>query len=215
MSLLESKRGIEEAESVSRLTELAFLFIPTTFAASLFSMQVRELAENPPPVYAFIITAVVTVSVSYMLRLVQRSTLIGGLMRRTAFKIRTEKQVTSRDIPTRVVLSWLASKLQGRPLIIAGSCCALVLVLTPLWTKAAMDMSFKAALSGLTVMFMLLVMFWVIDIVPSPDGRTASEGPTLSIAGFGPVLRSRSRPRPRSQAHTTDSLQDTTSTVSV
>ncbi|KAH6843494.1 hypothetical protein B0I37DRAFT_218904 [Chaetomium sp. MPI-CAGE-AT-0009] len=38
MSLLESKRGIEEAESVSRLTELAFFFIPTTFAASLFSM---------------------------------------------------------------------------------------------------------------------------------------------------------------------------------
>ena len=52
MSLLESKRDIEEAEGVSRLTELAFFFIPTTFAASLFSMQVWELEESPPPVYA-------------------------------------------------------------------------------------------------------------------------------------------------------------------
>ncbi|KAL8640669.1 MAG: hypothetical protein Q9226_008721 [Calogaya cf. arnoldii] len=43
MSLIESKRGISEAESVTKLTELAFFFIPLTFAASLFSMQVKEL----------------------------------------------------------------------------------------------------------------------------------------------------------------------------
>ena len=38
MSLIESRRAISEAESVTKLTELAFLFIPLSFAASFFSM---------------------------------------------------------------------------------------------------------------------------------------------------------------------------------
>ena len=38
MSIVESKRGIAEAESVTKLTELAFFFIPLTFSASIFSM---------------------------------------------------------------------------------------------------------------------------------------------------------------------------------
>ncbi|KAI4151233.1 MAG: hypothetical protein LQ340_003618 [Diploschistes diacapsis] len=38
MSLLESRRAISEAESVTKLTEFAFLFIPVSFAASFFSM---------------------------------------------------------------------------------------------------------------------------------------------------------------------------------
>ena len=38
VSLLESRRAIAEAESVTKLTELAFFFIPLSFAASFFSM---------------------------------------------------------------------------------------------------------------------------------------------------------------------------------
>ncbi|KAH6658960.1 hypothetical protein BKA67DRAFT_2412 [Truncatella angustata] len=40
MSIIESQRGIREAESVGKLTELAFFFIPITFIASLFGMNV-------------------------------------------------------------------------------------------------------------------------------------------------------------------------------
>ena len=40
MSLIESKRGISQAESVAKLTELAFFFIPLAFSASFFSMPV-------------------------------------------------------------------------------------------------------------------------------------------------------------------------------
>ena len=38
VSLIESRRAISEAESVTKLTELAFFFIPLSFAASFFSM---------------------------------------------------------------------------------------------------------------------------------------------------------------------------------
>ena len=44
LALLESKRGIAEAESVTKLTELAFLFIPISFTASFFSMPVNVRA---------------------------------------------------------------------------------------------------------------------------------------------------------------------------
>ncbi|KAL3441392.1 hypothetical protein BJX65DRAFT_313833 [Aspergillus insuetus] len=47
LQIMESQRAITEAESVTRLTELAFFFIPLFFAAAVFSMQVRELADGP------------------------------------------------------------------------------------------------------------------------------------------------------------------------
>ena len=40
ISLIESIRGIAEAEGVSKLTELAFIFIPLSFSASFFSMPI-------------------------------------------------------------------------------------------------------------------------------------------------------------------------------
>lgn len=41
MSILESKKAISEAESISRLTELAFFFIPLSFTTSIFGMQIK------------------------------------------------------------------------------------------------------------------------------------------------------------------------------
>ncbi|KAB5578903.1 hypothetical protein GE09DRAFT_1215039 [Coniochaeta sp. 2T2.1] len=99
MSLLESKRGIEEAESVSRLTELAFIFIPVTFVASLFSMQIKELADEPVPAYAFVIAAVIAVTVSYSLRLVQRSIVVSELLHKWEEDIRRKQEVTTKGYP--------------------------------------------------------------------------------------------------------------------
>ncbi|RAR04102.1 mg2+ transporter -like zinc transport protein [Stemphylium lycopersici] len=43
IQIVDSRRSIAEAESISKLTELAFVFIPLSFVASLFSMEIREL----------------------------------------------------------------------------------------------------------------------------------------------------------------------------
>jgi Mg2+ and Co2+ transporter CorA len=40
MSILESQKGIAQAESVKQLTNLAFFFIPLTLSASLFGMNI-------------------------------------------------------------------------------------------------------------------------------------------------------------------------------
>jgi hypothetical protein len=187
LSLLESKRGIEEAESVSRLTELAFIFIPITFAASLFSMQVQELADTPPPAYAFVITAIVAVTVSYGLRLVQRSALVNNLIRTTANQIRTDKQIATKDIPMRAIASWGASKVRGRPLIVAAGLASIAFVLPPLWARAAMDVSFKVALTGVTLLLILLT-FLALGLAHSPRIPSARNFVArYNILGFGPV----------------------------
>lgn len=41
MSIIESERAISEAGSVARLTELAFLFVPLSFSASIYGMQMK------------------------------------------------------------------------------------------------------------------------------------------------------------------------------
>jgi hypothetical protein len=47
MSIIESKNAIAQAQSISKLTELAFVFIPLSFASSFFGMQVEVYHEDP------------------------------------------------------------------------------------------------------------------------------------------------------------------------
>lgn len=54
MQIAHIRRGIVETESVSKLTGFAFVFIPLSICASLFSMQIHEL-EGGVPAYTFIL----------------------------------------------------------------------------------------------------------------------------------------------------------------
>jgi len=40
LSILESQRAIAQAQSISKLTQLAFFFIPLSFIATVFGMNV-------------------------------------------------------------------------------------------------------------------------------------------------------------------------------
>ncbi|KAF3940238.1 hypothetical protein ABW19_dt0206873 [Dactylella cylindrospora] len=46
LSIMESQRAISQAERISRLTELAFFFIPTTFVASLYGANISNFQNN-------------------------------------------------------------------------------------------------------------------------------------------------------------------------
>lgn len=52
-----SQRSILESNQISRLTKLAFIFILMTFVASVFGMNVAELARNPP-IWVFFLVAI-------------------------------------------------------------------------------------------------------------------------------------------------------------
>ncbi|KAK7699431.1 hypothetical protein SLS57_012406 [Botryosphaeria dothidea] len=53
--LLESRKGIEQADTVKRLTALAFIFIPISTATSVFGMNIQELNPNPR-IWVFLVT---------------------------------------------------------------------------------------------------------------------------------------------------------------
>lgn len=72
MQIVDSRQSIAEAESVSKLTELAFVFIPLSFVASLSSMQIHELSEGVP-VSSFVLVAISFVCLAYVVRLSTRS----------------------------------------------------------------------------------------------------------------------------------------------
>lgn len=64
-ALKESKQSIRLADSVRRLSILAFIFLPLSFSSSLFGMNVRELSNTP--LRAFVATAVTMTIVSILL----------------------------------------------------------------------------------------------------------------------------------------------------
>lgn len=108
MSLAESKRGIAEAESVTRLTQLAFFFIPLTFSASIFSMQVKELNASVTPISAFVILAICITIGSYALRLAMRSSWRVRIWKRTQAAIRANAELPpNATIPATSFILWV------------------------------------------------------------------------------------------------------------
>ncbi|KAL2826160.1 hypothetical protein BJY01DRAFT_150480 [Aspergillus pseudoustus] len=104
---MESQRAIMEAESINRLTELAFLFIPLSFAAALFSMQVRELSTSPPVAY-FVAFALPLSATTYALRAVARSAWLQETKQALLTNIRTFKSLPpGARIPNLAILAWL------------------------------------------------------------------------------------------------------------
>lgn len=57
-SIRDSNRSIEEAESLKRLTQLAFIFVPLSFVTSFFGMNVQELSGDGVKLWIFLVTAV-------------------------------------------------------------------------------------------------------------------------------------------------------------
>lgn len=59
----ESRKAIQQAEVVKRLTALAFVFIPISTVCSAFGMNIEQLSHNLPSVWVFATVAlVITVS---------------------------------------------------------------------------------------------------------------------------------------------------------
>jgi Mg2+ and Co2+ transporter CorA len=54
-SSAESRRSIKQAISVSRVTFLAFIFLPLSLVTSFFGMNIRELNGNGPQIRSFLI----------------------------------------------------------------------------------------------------------------------------------------------------------------
>ncbi|KAL1387614.1 cora-like Mg2+ transporter protein-domain-containing protein [Phyllosticta capitalensis] len=63
LSIMESRKAIKEAEEVTKLTQLAFFFIPLTFVAGIFGMNFKEMADLS--IWIWAVTSVVLLLASY------------------------------------------------------------------------------------------------------------------------------------------------------
>lgn len=107
MQFNESRRSLNETQSVTRLTELAFAFIPLSFCASLFSMSIQEL-DSGVPVWIFIVTAIAMVTLAYSVRILLGNELLVNNSRRSFAhfwkSIKDVETVTSLAMTAPVVI---------------------------------------------------------------------------------------------------------------
>lgn len=117
MGLLESRRSIDEAHAVTRLTELAFLFIPLSFSSSIFGMQVEQFKDNVP-ISKFFLVAVIVTAFAYLVRLAMRSQWLENTKRGVKLDVRRYAEqhnlpVQGRSMSMLLLTQWFGSTLNG------------------------------------------------------------------------------------------------------
>ena len=204
MSIVESKRGIAEAESVTKLTELAFFFIPLTFSASIFSMQVKELDASRVSIAAFFILAIMITFASYALRLLIRSESFIDFRRKTLSDIRQSAGLASTSsISTKTYLAWIWRRVGLLTIIVTILVVLLVIPIAVLWTRD-MNHGFKVLLTILLLVFILATSYVTGNAMLYIDAR----GLHLRRKIFKPGAKFKERP-----THSPFSFSKTMSTL--
>ncbi|KAF2461440.1 hypothetical protein BDY21DRAFT_86528 [Lineolata rhizophorae] len=177
IQILDSRRSIAEAESVGKLTELAFIFIPVSFAASVFGMNIKEL-ESGAPLYQFVVVALAFIFLAYFLRLIIWSSWVIEWKNESLARIRDEENLQSDErIPAHMVATWLLQTLTKqifrivgwavRPFfIIAIPGALLAAILSPivlLWLRT-IDKGFTAVMTVLLLFFDILLLWPVVSV---------------------------------------------------
>lgn len=168
MQFAESHRSIAETKSVTKLTELAFIFIPLSFTCSLFSMSIREL-QHGVPVWTFILTAVIIALVSYAVRLVVASDFIADNSRRALEKFWARRNVQrGQNAPIFTLIGLTIREIlnHGGFSVVIGviSTAFIVIPIAFLWTTTQLGLSFNITMtlfllsSGLACAWFVLLM---------------------------------------------------------
>ena len=127
MSIVESQRAISQAESVSRVTELAFIFIPLSFAASIFGMDIPGWSENYTPTL-WVAISVGLVTGAYLLRLTVRARLVNAAIEKMGGSLSQFGNIEDDGpIPTSTFIKWVFWKVGlavlGLGAVVAGIVC--------------------------------------------------------------------------------------------
>ncbi|KAF2684034.1 hypothetical protein K458DRAFT_431647 [Lentithecium fluviatile CBS 122367] len=177
MQIVDSRRSIAEAESISKLTELAFVFVPLSFVASLFSMQVREL-EDRVPLYRFVLVALLFVVLAYIMRLGIRSSRVLACKDKVFNQIRNGAHIQPNEpIPTHTFLAWVGERVVkspkklvitfAPPLFMLAVIAAILSPIAMLWIRN-IERSFSAAITALLLLLDLILLY---PIATNPTGE--------------------------------------------
>ncbi|KAF7122252.1 hypothetical protein CNMCM5793_000209 [Aspergillus hiratsukae] len=115
MGLLDSRRSIDEAHAVTRLTELAFLFIPLSFSSSIFGMQIEPFKDSVP-LWNFFVVAITVTTFAYLMRLTMRSQWLANLKQSVKRDVRQYAEQHGLPVQTRSLSMLLLSQWFGSTL---------------------------------------------------------------------------------------------------
>lgn len=189
VQLMDSHRSIAEAETVTRLTEFAFLFIPLSFATSIFGMQI---VDESTPVSTYIAVALGLTSVAYFLRFIihwtTRRRMI--LVQKIRMKITaSEYMPTGSHISTAMFFSWLLAPIRRERKLALFFATVLITVVIPLpiiWTKE-LDTGIKIVMSCLLLLlpishvFILFIKQMRGGKITNPFSRLEATDPDIDL----------------------------------
>jgi hypothetical protein len=188
MALLDSSRSIAEARTVAKLTELAFAFIPLTFACSIFSMQITEL-QNGAPFWAFLVTAVTMGVITYAVRLVLQSNALSKLRRDATIRMMASgSSIGNQEIGTGTLLKHLIGGIwrHGQPLVtVLVFLTALAIPVIPiafLWSRNHMDVGLNAMLTVLTLPAGIMLAWYAQSAIRDATEDTSGSYNGSSVA---------------------------------
>lgn len=172
VQLMDSHRSIGEAETVTRLTEFAFLFIPLSFATSIFGMQI---VDESTPASTYIAVALGLTSVAYFLRFIihwtTRHRMI--LVQKIRMKITTHGELpTGSHISMTMIFSWLLYQIRRVWKLAFFFATVLVTVVIPLpviWTRE-LNTGIKIVMSCLLVLLPISLVF-ILFILQMQRGK--------------------------------------------
>ncbi|OBT55571.1 hypothetical protein VE04_05232 [Pseudogymnoascus sp. 24MN13] len=215
MALLDSRRSIAEAQAVTKLTELAFFFIPLSFTATLFGMQVEQL-ETRAPIWVFLLLGIGFIALSYLVRLTIRSAWLHRLIK--AYKesiamyaqnkreplkqgnvpasmfVRWAGHMTTHGLAAnfRKIVMWISSSRPGKIIIGASLVSLIAIPLAVIWTRPLAP-GIKAAITVVIVLLVVIVV--VLNVMwsntpPHPNTIAAAPTPPLTApyAKSPPIL---------------------------
>jgi hypothetical protein len=129
----------------------AFFFIPLSFAASFFSMQVKELSGPSLSIWAFFLLASAVSTSSYGLRLVLRSSYFLHRLHQLMDAVREDADIRpGRPVPTRTFILFLWHRSQTW-IVLATWLTATIIPLVPVWASQLLG-AIKAIVSVLVIL---------------------------------------------------------------
>lgn len=196
MQFAESRGSINEAKTVTKLTELAFIFIPLSFTCSLFSMSIREL-QTGVPVWTFVITALGMAVLSYGIRLIVASDFLANSTRRGLERFWARRNVRrgqNAPIFTLIALTAQEAWNNGGADLFRQFSVALVIVaflvvpVACIWTSTKLDIGFDIAMTLFLVLsgFAFAGMIYIVVGTDSGERVTAWSGKDVDQELDGP-----------------------------
>lgn len=191
----ESRRSITETKTVTKLTELAFLFIPLSFTASLFSMSIQEL-DTSVPVWTFIATSLGMAALAYGVRLMLTSEYLAKSLHGAFERFRAQRGLprganapifTIALFTLREIWQNGAAKVLAKALMVLFGGSLIVVPIAFAWTSTSLDVGFQAAVSLFLVLSSLGLAFCFSDAAGGEYMTAWARGSDESDDGSGSV----------------------------